>query len=193
MRNEIPGEDPKKIWRNQRAESSIMTPAMLQQKARKLQTRTRRELAANTALAVVVLVISGFGIARAAEVGVRVVFGIAIAWALSGQYFLHRGMGGTLSEDASGLAFYRQEIRRKRELFHRVLQWSFGPVVLAIGGLIFVLTGIAETRGLSARAVLPFGTAFVIWIVGLFIQRARRQRELLREVDELADAERNAD
>lgn len=191
MHDELPGEDPRNIWRNQEAEPSAISSAMLRKKARKLQARTRLELASNTALVVAVLAISTFGVARAADWWLRAIFGFAMVWSLAGQYFLYRGMKGeTLREDATGLEFYRREIGRKGQLFRRVLQWSFGPVVVSIAALIFVLTGMAQRSGLSARAVLPFGTVFVIWIVGIFIQRSRRQRELLRELDELADAER---
>jgi len=63
---------------------------------------------------------------------------------------------------------------------------------LSISGLILVLTGVAENRGLSVRVVFPFCTAFAIWIVAVLFRRSQGQRELQREIDELANIEKES-
>ena len=80
--------------------------------------------------------------------------------------------------------------RRQRDLLRRVLLWSFGPVLLAIGTLILALSMVGtRDRGIFPNG-LPFLILIVVWIVGYFIVRLRDQRELQREVDELNNIEK---
>lgn len=193
MADELPGS-PKTIWQDQTLEVPAMTMERLRQKAREVHAKTRRELFGNTAVALIAVAISGFGILRGPGGWLRLAFVLALAWALAGQFFLHRGMWSVPSPaDAgltTGLEFYRLEIKRRRNLFGRVLRWSFGPVVLSIGALILVLTGFAKSRGISITAVLPFCTAFAVWIIAALVLRARAWRELRRELEDLDTAGR---
>jgi len=115
-------------------------------------------------------------------------------WALVGQYVIHRGMwAATLPGDAAlstGLEFYRREIERRRYLFRRALQWSFGPLVFAIGAFILRIMKIAIRDRVPLRNAMPFTVLVVIWIAAYFVVRMRGQRELQREIDELNDIER---
>ena len=166
----------------------------LKNKARDHRAKTRRELGASIVMALIVLAIAGFGILHTHSLGVQMVFGLAVVWALAGQYLLHRGMWlATPPGDAalsSGLQFYRQEVEQRLFVFRRVLQWSFGPVVLSIATLILVLVGIAENQSRSVEKVIPFCTVFAIWIGAFFVLRSRSQRRLRQEIDELNDIER---
>src|SRR5712672_1464271 len=125
MRDDPAANDPRRIWQNQPTEASSMTAEKIQQKARELRAKTRRELLGNFAVLLMVAGFSGLGIARARDPVQRAVCVLAIVWALVGQYVLHRGMwAATLPGDAAlstGLAFYRREIERRRHLFSRVL------------------------------------------------------------------------
>src|SRR5438309_307802 len=140
MRNDSSGNDPKTIWQNQTVEPSAMTLETIRRKASALHAKTSRELLGSIAAPLGVAVFSGLGAAIFHDPLQRAVFALALAWALAGQFFLHRGMwSATLPGDAAlttGLEFYRREIERRRYLFRRVLQWSFGPMVLAIGALL---------------------------------------------------------
>jgi hypothetical protein len=40
-------------------------------------------------------------------------------------------------------------------------------------------------------SVLPFTALFVVWIIAFLLLRARQQRKLLREVDDLNEVERS--
>ena len=191
MRDDSSQNDPKEIWQNQPTEPSAMTMEKIRQKARELHAKTHRELLGNLAMPLIVITFSGFGIARTDDPWQRMAFALAILWSLTGQYFLNRGMWArTPLGDATfttGLEFYRQEIKRRRNLFGRILQWSFGPVVFAIGALILAI-GIGN-RDLF-RKMAPFTALVVVWIAGVFVVRMRGQRELQREIEELNKIEK---
>jgi hypothetical protein len=194
MPDDPSGNDPKTIWQNQPVEPSAMTLETIRRKARELHAKTRRELIGNIAAPLAVVVFAGLGVAIFDDSPQRTVFALALAWALAGQYFLHRGMwSATLPGDAAlttGLEFYRREIERRRYLFRRVLKWSFGPMVLAIGALLLpIVTGGIAERG-AYRNMIPFLTLLALWLVGFFVVRMRQQRELQREIQELNDIER---
>jgi hypothetical protein len=120
-------------------------------------------------------------------------FAFAFVWSLAGLYFLNRGMwSAVMPGDAglsTGLEFCRGEIGRQRDLVRRVLVWSFGPVMMAIGTFIVALAIVStRERGIFPNG-LPFLTLLVVWIVSWFVIRLRDQRELQRELDELNDIE----
>ncbi len=194
MRDDFHDDDPKAIWQNQPTEVSTMTLEKIRQKARELHAKTRRELFGSIGMPVIVLGFSGFGIFRTHDPELRMVFVFAIVWASAGQYFLHRGMwSARLPGDAaqsSGLEFYRREVQRRRYLFARVLQWSFGPVVLSIGAFILTLIGLAKNAGVSLQRMIPFCTLLAIWLAAVISLRSRAQRDLQREIDELNSIDR---
>ncbi|MDW5265257.1 MULTISPECIES: hypothetical protein [Acidobacteriaceae] len=142
-------------------------------------------------MTLIVVAISAFGILRGSGIGTRLVFVLATTWAFAGQFLLHRGMWSaspppdpTLS---TGLEFYRHEIDKRQRLVRRVLQWSFGPVILSIGALIVVLGKIAKGSSLPISAVMPFIALIGIWIIAFFVRRLREQRKLLLEINEMND------
>jgi hypothetical protein len=171
-----------------------MTLETIRHKANESRSKTRRGLAGTIAIALIVVVVSIFGILHGSNAAVRLIFVVAIAWTLAGQALLHRGMwSASMPVDAtvsSGFEFYRREIEKRRGLFRGLLQWSFGPVILSIGTIIVVLIGIARGQTLPIRSVMPFGTLFVVWIIAFFVLRARDQRKLRREIDELNTIEK---
>ena len=192
MRDDSPENDPRTIWQNQPTEPSVMTLEKIRRKVRELHTKTRRQLLGNLALLLVVVAFYGFGIKLLPAL--QPLFAFAIAWSLAGLYFLNRGMwSAAMPGDAAlstGLEYYRREIERRRYLFRRVLLWSFGPVLLAIGTFILAIGMIGgRDRGIFPNA-MPFMALVVLWIAGFFVIRMREQRELQREIDELNDIER---
>jgi hypothetical protein len=196
MRDDIRGDDPRKTWQNQPTEPSGMTLEKIKQKARELHTETRRQLWGTLAGPPAVAVCYAFGIIQfpALRQVLHPLFAFALAWSLVGLYFLNRGMwSAVMPGDAgfnTGLEFCRREIERRRYLLRRVLLWSFGPVLLAIGTFILALAMIASRgRGLFPKA-LPFLTLVIVWIVGYFVVRLREHHQLQRELDELNEIER---
>src|SRR5260221_8008706 len=106
------GNDPKPIWQNKRVEPSAMTLETIRRKARQLHAKTRRELLGSIAMPLAVVVFAGLGAAIFDDPLQRAVFALALAWALVGQFFLHRGMwSAMLPGDAAlttGIEFYRR-------------------------------------------------------------------------------------
>ena len=195
LRDNVRQNDPKSIWKNQPTPPGAMTLEKIRENARHLRAKTRRELTANAAMVLVVIAISIPGAIRTNSTGLRIAFALAVAWSLAGQYFLHRGMWtGAFPADAAlrtSLEFYRRELQRSGHLFRRVLEWSFGPVVLSICAFIVELAGIALPRGLLAR-MIPFCALFLMWIVAFFLLRSRQRGKLRRAMDELSALEKES-
>jgi hypothetical protein len=196
MRDDLPGHGPKNIWLNQRTEAPTMTLKLIQQRSRDLRAKTRRKLLGTLAGPLAASLFYAFGMKEFAPLRqvLQPLFAFALAWSLAGLYFLNRGMwSAVMPGDAglsTGLEFCRREIERQRDLLRRVLLWSFGPVLLAIGTFILALAMVGtRDRGIFPNG-LPFLILIVVWIVGYFIVRLREQRELQREIDELNDIEK---
>src|SRR5712672_2684873 len=101
MRNDSSGNDPRTIWQNQPTEPSAMTVEKIRQKTQKLHAKTRRKLLGGIVVSLLVVAISGYGIASTGDPVMRAIFALAIAWSLAGQYFIDRGMwSATLPEEA---------------------------------------------------------------------------------------------
>jgi hypothetical protein len=203
MRNDSSGNDPRTIWQNQPTETSAMTLEKMRQKTQELHAKTRWDLIKSISGPLIVIVICGFGI-RFLDPMLRALLAFAIAWSLTGQYILHRGMWpAPLPGDAAlstGLESYRREVERQRSLFGRFMLWQFGPLMFAIATLILlILTLGIGNRGMPLNGAIltgallkmsPFLTLMAIWIVSFFVIRMRAQRQLQREIDELNEIER---
>jgi hypothetical protein len=74
---------------------------------------------------------------------------------------------------STGLEFCRGEIERRRYLLRRVLLWSMGPVLLAIGTFILALAMI----GTKDRGLFPNGLPFQA-LVACYSYRWRRASAL---------------
>jgi hypothetical protein len=196
MRDDLPGDGPKKIWLSQPTETPTMTLKLIQQRSRDLRAKTRRKLLGTLAGPLVASLFYAFGMKEFATLRqvLQPLFALALAWSLAGLYLLNRGMwSAVMPGDAglsTGLEFCRREIERQRALLRRLLLWSFGPVLLAIGTFILALAMV----GTSDRGIFPNGLPFliliIVWIVGYFIVRLRDQRKLQREIDGLNDIEK---
>lgn len=196
MRNDLPGDGPKTIWLNQPRETRTMTLKLIQQRSRDLRAKTRRKLLGTLAGPLAVSLFYAIGLKQFAALRqvLQPLFAFALAWSLAGLFLLNRGMWSAATSGdvglSTGLQFCRREIERQRDLVRRVLLWSFGPVLLAIGTFILALAMVGtRDRGIFPNG-LPFLVFVVIWIVAYFIIRLREQRDLQRELHELSDIER---
>ena len=196
MRGDLPGDDPKNIWLDQPTQRPTMTLKLIQQRSRDLRARTRRKLLGTLAGPLAAGLFYALAMKEFAPLRqvLQPLFAIALAWSLAGLYFLNRGMwSAVMPGDAglsTGLEFCRREVTRQRDLVRKVLLWTFGPIMLAIGTFILALAMVStKERGLFPNG-LPFLILIVVWIFAYFIIRFREQRELQREIDELNDLER---
>ena len=194
MPNEL-GDDPRKVWQNQPTEISTMTLKLIRSKARELQSKTRRSLAGLTAGPLVAALMYAFWVREFPSQGylLHTLFASALLWSLVGLYVLSRGMASMAFPENAGLSasveFCRAEIERRRNLLRRVLVWSLGPILLALGTLILALAMIAAKDRRLFPNGLPFLIVLAAWAAGYFIKRACELRELKHEIDELNDLE----
>lgn len=172
-----------------------MTLQLIQQKSRYLRIRTREKLIGSVAAPFAVGMIYVYSVNAFAPLQqhLQLMLAFALIWSLIGVYFLQRGMWSEVTPTdaglSSGLMFCRQEINRQRELVNRVLLWTFGPILAAVGTIIFGLTTVSTDRG-TFRNGLPFIIAMLIGIAGRFTVDFREQRGLQREIEDLNDLER---
>ncbi len=170
-----------------------MNLILIRQKARELHAKTRRTLLGTLVAPLVVAFFYAFFIRQFPQLQqlLHLLFAFALAWSWAGLYFLNRGeRPEAMPADAgfsTGSEFCRRELERQRDISRRLLLWSFGPVVLVFGTIILA---IAMVAGTSFPKAIPFMTLVVVWIASYFFIRARQQRELKREIDELSDVER---
>jgi len=196
MGNDSSGNDPRTIWQNQPTETTTMTLKLVRWKGRELQAKTRKHLLGTLAgpLAAIFFYALAIRLFSPLQQLLHPLFALALVWSLVGLYFLNQGMwSAVMPGDAglsSGLEFCRREIERRCYLLRRVLVWSFGPVLLAIGTFILALAMIGGADGGILPNGLPFLAAVAVWIIFYFIVRFREQRELRREIAELDDIER---
>jgi MFS family permease len=176
-----------------------MTLLLIHQKTQQLHRKTRHELFAGITVALFIAALSGFGIWWVHAAVLRAAFALAIAWTLTGQYFVDRGtLSNTAQLDVSlstSLESYRREVERRRYISGRFMLWSFGPIVLAIGALSTYLLTLVWNHGAWSHGYLwstmPFFTLLGLWFIGVFVLRMRHQRELQREIDQLNEVERS--
>jgi len=170
-----------------------MTLEKIRQKTEELHARTRQALLRGMVTPLIVLAISGWGIAWFDSPIARAAFAFAISYSLAGQYFVNRSMWSGSLPDAdvmsTGLKSYRHEIERRRDLSRHFLLWSLGPVLFAIASFVAPLAVLAIRRGLLLNMV-PFLAVLVIWLVSVIVIRITDQRQLQREINELNDIER---
>lgn len=194
MPNNLEPQDPRAIWQSQPTERPSMTLDLIHLKARQLQSQTRQQLLANTAIACFVMVISLICFWRVNEPVLRFIFAIAMSWALVEQYLLHQHIWPKLqpgeSATETGLQFYRRAIAARRYASRRLLQWSIGPVILTVVGFLVALATIAIGSGTPLTRMLPFASLFVLWLVAVVAMNTKKQRELKHELEELEAHER---
>jgi hypothetical protein len=191
MPDEIRGDDPRTIWQNQSMESFAMPLEEIRQRARELHAKTRKKLLGTLAGPIAVALFYGFSLKEfpALRQTLNPLLGFALAWSLIGLYFLNRRMwSAVMPGDAgftTGMEFCRREIERQRDILRRVLLWSFGPVLLAIGTFILALAMIGSRAGGIFPNAFPFLILVVVWILAYFVIRFREQSQLQHELDEL--------
>ncbi len=176
--------DPKQIWKSQPEEPSEMTLGEIRRRARALHNKTRKDLIQNIAVTAGLVLLAAFGIGRGVDPLQQAAYAVVVVWALAGLLFLGRGMWDAEPGSGTGIELYRQEIERRRSFFHRVMRWSFGPMVLALAVFILDLNIKAGPGGLYPKAA-PFLVLVAAWIVAYFYMRREESQCLQREIESL--------
>jgi hypothetical protein len=193
MGNDFDDHNPKTVWQTQPTETSRMNLMFIQQKARELHVKTRRQLLGTLTVPVVVAFFYVFCVKQFPHLRemLHVLFALALGWSTAGLFFLNQGKWrGVMPGDSgfsTGLEFCRRELEQRRDYFRRDLLWTFGPVLLAIATFVMALVLTAGTTVIF-RA-MPFMLVVIVWIAGYFLIRVRQRREIRRELDELSEIE----
>ena len=153
-----------------------MTLEKIRQKVQDLHAEDAPATAGNLVVPFVVAAFCGFGVKQFHHPALRSAFAFAIAWSLTGLYFLNRGMwSATLPGDAAlstGLESYRGEVERRRALSRRHAGGGSGRFFSPWAHL-----ALAKIRGQKySPNAMPFVTLVVIWIGAYFVIRMREQR-----------------
>src|SRR3954447_25268164 len=86
-------DDLKAIWQNQPTGTSTMTLKLIRSKGRELHAKTRQKVLGTLAGPLTVAFSYAFAIRALPEPGhLHAMFAFALAWSLTGLYFLNRGM-----------------------------------------------------------------------------------------------------
>jgi len=177
------------VWQSQKNEETRMTLELLRQRVRDLNAKRRRDLLTVVAVAAIVLGVSVFGVRRTHSLGLQIIFALSSVWALAGLYFVKRGLrSAELLADSTlrtGLEYYRLQIQQNLAIFNRVLPWTYGPVIVAIGALVVVLAGMAQHESQPVSRIAPFCILFLLWMAAVPIMRSRKHRELRKELEVL--------
>ena len=151
-------EDARAVWQGQPTDVSKITSLLIEQRARQLRAQTRRNTLGTliTPCLVALLYVFCSRVFPKQHEALNPLFAAALAWSLIGLYLLNRGQQpGAIPEDAAfstGLEFCRQELSRQSYHLRRVLLWSLGPMVLALGTRILTFALVAG-RPLLLRAI----------------------------------------
>ena len=186
-----PPEDPAKLlWRQQDAETPIMTTLAVRALARGHAERIRNQLLLGYVLAGVLALRFGFMAFHAPNMVARCGYLLIIAglgwmiWCISLQ---RPGRMPDAGASASTLiAFHRAELKRQKKP-HLYLLIAGGPM---IAGMLVVLLGLQQAHPIAlARGVIPFLGLLALWFVaGWFLQR-RQAGQIQRQIDELDEME----
>jgi hypothetical protein len=172
MRADFHEHDLKTIWQNQGTEISTMSLILIRQKARELQARRRRQVFGTVVVPVVVAFFYAFCVKQFPHLQqiLHSLFVLALVWSVAGLCFINRRESSReMPGDAgfsTGLEFCRRAIEQQINYFRRVLLWSLGPILLAIGTF---LLAVAVTTSVFPKGI-PFIALVVVWIASYLAQ-----------------------
>ena len=187
MANESPPNDRlKAVWQNQPSEGMRMSIEEIHRRAGKFQKKINWRNAREYVAALVVIVIFGFDFWHTSDALARVAFGMIIAGT---RYVMwqHQKRGASRSQPAemglaSGLQFYRQELKRQRDLVRSVASWYLGPMV---PGLVVLMVARARTNPGHLRPIGLSSALIALIFVSAWWLNQRAARRLQSRIDEL--------
>jgi len=196
MPDELPMNDPKKIWQDQPTEPIKMSLDEIRRKAEKFQTKSRLKVLMGMVIGLFVCVAFARMSAEIPDIVPRIGWGMLSLWGLYCAYATYkwiwpRRLAGNATLTTS-LDFYRSELERRRDYERNIwrrsgLTFCFAGLALA---LIPELIPALQTPRLLLKAA-PFFTLLAIWFVLFFYVRKRNRLKLQREIDELTALEKN--
>lgn len=178
-------------WRSQPTEpmETQFGSQRLRQRAKALQSRSRREWMNSIVVAGLIAAGSAYGSLWTDSPVARASFAAAAVWALMGQFFLHRTKRPLSPPEGSGLRTSldscRQELERHLRFDRGVHLWLGGPLILSFGTLLGSLVFAVGGTGMLVKMVGPVAALLITWALGTVLFRSSRQREFQRALDDL--------
>jgi hypothetical protein len=195
MPNELPGNDPRKIWQDQPTERIKMSLDDIRRKAQKLHAKARMAAIAWIGIGIFLSAAFGRSSAHARELLPRMGWGVLSLWGLYGAWQAYQWIWpGRLAADATlatSLDFYRKELERQRDYGRQIWRRS-GVAAAFLGAALVVAPGLIQVVKTPALLpnVAPFFVLLFVWLVSFLVLRARKQQKLQQEIDELNAMER---
>lgn len=182
-------KDPGAIWRDQPEEKVVTLEQIVKRRTEELYSSTRAEILMSIGAALLFVGVMAWRFAPAREPLQELGYAAVITWvALTLYRFRHQIWPRDLSRPdmaaATGLAYYREELKRRRDHLRNAWLWH-GPLVLACMILVATLAQKAFPGFERLRNALPLIILLVVWTGFGFRRRRRRARELQREIDEM--------
>ena len=183
--------DPRDIWRSQPTEPIEMKPGAqrFRQKAKDLQSKSRREMLNSLVVTVLIAAGSLYGSIWIDFPAARVSFAVAAAWILIGQFFLHRAKRQAPPPEDAGLRTSLDSCRRELERHIRfdrgVHLWLGGPLILAFGTLLGAFVFAVGGRGMLVKMTAPAVALLVVWALAMVVFRQNQEREFRRAIEDL--------
>jgi len=188
MQNELPPQDPKTVWQNQRLEATQMSIEEIRSKARSFERKIRRRNLREYLASAFIAAAFAFFAWRFPLPVMRVGFIAVAVGALCFAFELDRR--GSLQTEpkelgtTASLDFYIRQLERQRNL----LDQSWKRMLWLVPGMIVLIAG-AMMIG-PIRNTAPFIVLAVLWTATwLWMMLRRNKRKALalrREIDELA-------
>lgn len=188
MQNELPPQDPKTVWQNQRLEATQMSIDEIRSKARSFERKIRRRNLREYMAAAVIAAAFAFFAWRFPLPVMRAGFIAVAVGALCFAFELHRR--GSLQTEpkelgtTASLDFYIRQLERQRNLLDQSWKW----MLWLIPGMLVLMAGAIVVTPIRNSA--PFLVLAILWTATWFWMMLRRNKRkalaLQREIDELA-------
>jgi drug/metabolite transporter (DMT)-like permease len=172
------------VWRDQPAGGAPIDVRLLERRGSELETRTRREILASIAAAMLFVAVIAWRFASMYRRIPSLGLAAALAWALITLLWFRARLRGSAvaSPGATGVEHYRHELERRRDHLRNIWIWN-GPLLAACITLVAVLDSPFAMQRLAG--VAPLLIALVAWAIYGIVRRRRQANELQREIDEL--------
>ncbi len=190
MPDDLPTNDPRKLWKDQPTEVFQMSADELRRQVRRLQARARLEVAKAILFGALLAGFFAWRAALAHQAMPRAGFVILSLWSVHLGYQTYRSIWTRrLLPDATEgatLQSYKQALERRRDYVRHL--WRRAGLTFCLAGAALVvapamLESLHDPRFLWRWA--PLFALVVLWFAVFFPMRKRRQQRLQKELDEL--------
>jgi hypothetical protein len=191
MPDQAPNIDPREIWLSQPTEPIEMKPGShrFRQKAKNMQSKSRREMLNSLVVAVLIAAGSIYGSIWIDFPAARVSFAVAAAWILIGQVLLHRAKRQAPPPEDAGLRTSldscRRELERQIQFDRGVHLWLGGPLILAFGTFLGAFVFAVGGSGMLVKMTAPALALLVAWALAMVVFRQSQEREFRRAIEDL--------